>query len=214
MARFAALETELFAEIDAMSGRAGSEMLARFAAEKRDEVIRAAAPHEPQVAHYVDGKAGAALATVQPHGTIRFEFNYLDEVAKFIFETLVARSPYRGKQTGAKPPTHYRDEHRMFLDGLEIAAIPEPIPPGAELVFANMQPYSRKIERGFSAQAPSGVYEAVARLARSRFGNTADITFTYRDFPGQGPMGPSYRKGTKSGRAADDRFPAILVRSR
>lgn len=214
MARFAVVEREIFAEIDALSGKAGSELLAQFAAEKRDEVIRAAAPHEPDVTHYVDGTVGAPLATVQPHGTIRFEFSYLDEVAKFIFETLVARSPYRDKRPGAQPSTHYRDEHRMFLDGQEIDALPEPILPTSELVFVNLQPYTRKLERGMSAQAPSGIYEAVARLARRRFGNTASIEFTYREFPGQGPMGPSYRKGTRSGRAADDRFPVIVVRNR
>ena len=48
----------------------------------------------------------------------------------------------------------------------------------------NAQPYARKIERGQSDQAPDGVYEGVATLAKRRFGNVAFVGFGYRSFPG------------------------------
>ncbi len=54
------------------------------------------------------------------------------------------------------------------------------IPEASEYAFLNTQPYSRKIERGESPQAPEGVFQVVATLAQSRFGNIAKITFSYR----------------------------------
>ena len=37
---------------------------------------------------------------------------------------------------------------------------------------------------GESRKAPDGVYQAVAALARQRFGVSADISFTYLNVPG------------------------------
>jgi len=73
-------------------------------------------------------------------------------------------------------------------------------PPAQEYVFVNTTPYARKIEGNkgrppSSPQAPDGVYQAVATLAR-KFSNVAKVTFSYRTVAG------------------GERNPAIIVRLR
>jgi hypothetical protein len=72
-----------------------------------------------------------------------------------------------------------------------------------EWVFVSVAPYARRIERGWSRQAPDGVYQAVAALARRRFGSLAMVQFTYR-----GVSGLSFPKRRS---AADMRPPAIVI---
>ena len=219
MAAFEIVEREILARIDAFQGPEASRALATLAAKKRDEVIAADAPGHPQVATYVDGREGAALENVKPvGGVIRFEFSRVDAVAHFIFQTLIMRSPYRPKRPGARPPTHYRDEHLIFIDGREVEKLPERIGSFAEIVFVNIQPYARKIEGGprsrfrtrltdrrpgQSWQAPNGVYEATAALARRQYGNIAGIGFEYRAVIGGAMIHPlSGASHARSGAAA------------
>lgn len=214
MAALEGVIRDVVADLRGMVTTEASATLARIAAEGRDGVLAAALPAHPTVETWVDGVKGAALAGVKPDGIVRFEFNYLGEIARFVLDTLRQRSPYRDKKPGAKPPTHYRDVHAIFLDGNEIADVPTEIPGDAELVFANLQPYARKIERGLSWQAKDGVYEIVAGIAKRRFGNTAMVRFTYREFPGAGPGGPYARHPRPSRRSLDDRFPCIVITAR
>ena len=161
------------------------------------------------------------------HGVARFEFGYLDEIVAGVLAMLVSKSPYRAKKPGADVKTHYRDEHLVFINGVEVTEIPDTLPPNAVVVLVNLQPYSRKIEAGFSAQAPSGVYEQVARMARRQWGNTADISFGYDNFPGAGwkagtrtvrkTIGNIVRgqvgKRTTSDHKSNDRFPTITIQA-
>lgn len=130
---------------------------------------------------YVDGREGAPLESVKPvGGTILAEFDLLEDSLRWIGQQLVLHSPVR---TGK-----YANSHILFLDGEEMNPN-DPIPPTfGEIVFLNTQPYARKIERGLSDQAPDGVYEAVAALAKRRFGNIVNIRFTYRAFSEGGIM--------------------------
>jgi hypothetical protein len=160
---------------DAVSPRARSKYLADFAGQKFAEAQRQNAqalgrvpPHET----YVDGRRNAPLNSVRPDGTIIFEFELLEEVFAWIGEQLIKHSPVRSGR--------YRSSHAFIVDSVVID-------PGAplplnfnEAVFVNVQPYARKIERGLSAQAPDGVFQVVAVLAASRFGNVAKIRFGYR----------------------------------
>lgn len=126
-------------------------------------------PHET----YVDRVLNAPLESVNPdRGLIVFEFELVQEVFAWIGEQLVQHSPVL---TG-----RYSQSHVFTADGVEIEP-GAPVPPAQEYIFVNVQPYARKIEppRAQSDQAPAGVYQAVALLARRRFGNVAKIRFTY-----------------------------------
>ncbi|SHF02493.1 hypothetical protein SAMN02745157_1464 [Kaistia soli DSM 19436] len=158
---------------DLLSPEAQSAAFAGFARTHLAEAerVNAAAlgfvpPHE----QYVDGRRGAVLETVRPDGVIIFEFELLPDIFAWIGKALVEASP---RKTGK-----YSESHLFLADGVVV-------PPGAaapqasEYVFVNSQPYARKIDRGLSNQAPDGVYQAVAVLARQRFGNIAMISFGY-----------------------------------
>jgi hypothetical protein len=173
--------------------KARSAMLAEFAAETIEEakaqnkqVLGVVPPYEV----YVDGREGAPLASVKPDGVIRAEFELINEALTWIYQQLEKHSP---RLTG-----QYASSHVLFADGTE-TSVTNPAP-AQEYVFINTTPYARKIEgtKGrppSSPQAPDGVYQAVATLAR-KFSNVAKITFSYRTV------------------ADGERNPAIIVRLR
>ena len=174
-------------------------MLAAFAADAIEDakqqnkrVLGVVPPYEV----YVDGREGAPLTSVQPNGTIRAEFQLVNEVLAWINTQLQMHSPVL---TG-----RYAKSHELFADGIDTEN-PNMAPPAEEYVFLNIQPYARKIERGLSPQAPDGVYQAVATLAQRRFGNVAKITFSYRTAFGGAII------GGKAGDRSELRNPAIIV---
>lgn len=182
-------DLELFQSLD-LGPKARSAMLAAFAAETIEEAkaqnkqaLGAVPPYEV----FVDGREGAPLTSVKPDGTIRAEFQLVNEALAWISTQLQMHSPVL---TG-----RFAKSHELFADGVDTEN-PNVAPPAEEYVFINTQPYARKIERGMSPQAPDGVYQAVATLAQRRFGNVAKITFSYRTVAG------------------GERNPAIIVRLR
>ena len=206
----AAIFQRLQARIDGLGDSAVKQFI-DFATEKRDEVL--AEGRATSVTTYVNGREGAALETATVPGVIRFEFGYLDYVVDSIWQLLVQQSPYRAKRDGANPPTHYRDEHLLMINGQEVTSPPQELGRNAEIAFVNIQPYARKIEKGFSGQAPNGVYQQVARLAHARFGNLVSVTYSWLQITGAGPSGPASRHRTQRQKAQDDNFPAIIIKS-
>jgi len=205
-------DLELFQSVD-LGPKTRSAMLAAFAAETIEEakaqnkqVLGVVPPYEV----YVDGQEGAPLTSVKPDGTIRAEFQLVNEALAWISTQLQLHSPVL---TG-----RYAKSHELFADGVDTEN-PNVAPPAEEYVFINTQPYARKIEgsRGLggvvhrapsSPQAPDGVYQAVATLAQRRFGNVAKITFSYRTAIG------GVFVGGPAGDRARERNPAIIVRLR
>lgn len=212
MSTFAEAEREILVSVENLTGQQASAAIAALAAEKRDEVI--VRDHPSNVTTYVDGREGAPLISVKANGLIRFEFSYLDEIVRTILDMLVSASPFAAKRPGANPPTHYKEEHAIFIDGAEVMALPTRIPPNSEIVITNLQPYARKVEKGFgpSLKSAHGVYQAVANLAARRYGNMAKIIYTWRQFPGQGPGGPKTRHGGVLTHEQDDNFPSIVIK--
>jgi hypothetical protein len=157
-----------------LSPQARSAKLAEFAKEslvqaeqQNERVLGHVPPHET----FVDGSPGRSVDAVAPDGTIVFEFELLADLFAWVHDQLVTHSPVLSGR--------YSKSHLFYADGAEVD-ITGQIPPASEYVFVNVQPYARKIERGQSPAAPEGVYEAVAALARQRFGNVARIRFGYR----------------------------------
>lgn len=190
-----------------MSPKARSKAIADFARVRLVEALDAnknATGGDTPYDQFVDGRAGAALETVNPdRGRIVFEFELINEVLMWIMATLIERSPRRSGR--------YRDSHVFFADGSQ-AAIAAP-PAAEEYSFANLQPYSRKLEiaktksgRDFLVSVPNRIYERTAKDARARFGNVAKIGFTYRGYAGGGVV------GGRAGNKAKLRYPTITVR--
>jgi hypothetical protein len=212
-------------QIEQIKGKFSREQLpritARVAREKLAEQLAVApAPYRT----FVDGIEGAALESVRPGGIILFRFARIGPVIDWIWNEILSLSPVL---TG-----RYRDSHRFYVNGEERDAEAEgqlvDIPPGAEIVIADLQPYARKIEGGgpgkrgaarppLSPQAPNGVYEITAKEARRRFPD-ADINFTYRGVLEGGLIGADVIKGgSKAGaklhNVAALRYPAIEIRN-
>lgn len=157
-----------------LSPKARSERLAEFAKQelgaaeaKNQRALGYVPPHET----FVDGRQGAPVETVRPDGTVIFEFSLIETALAVIAEMLIIASPVLTGQ--------FRSSIALFADGDEVE--PGKTPPNAsEYSFVPSTPYSRKIERGLSNQAPDGVFQVTATLASRRFGNIARIRFGYR----------------------------------
>jgi hypothetical protein len=161
----------------------------KIVADKAREILanaqaanRAVLGETPAHKQIVDGKVGAALESVNVNGGhITFEFSLARPMLEWIMTTLHKNSPLK---TG-----RYRDSIIILADGVEIDA--ETIASSqiaAEYVFISTVPYARKIERGLSKQAPEGVFEVTADMAKRRFGNIANIRYTMRGITGGGTM--------------------------
>lgn len=185
------------------STAARSARLADFAREQLADaqaVNRSALGFVPPHVTVVDGLAGASEDRVRPDGVIVYSFELLGDLFGWILGQLRAHAPVR---SGA-----FRDSLQLFADGVLVDPGAGEIPPAKEYVFLSPLPYARKIEgsgaRGpESRQAPDGVFEAVAALAAQRFGNQAQIRFSFR-----APLGDRLISG-KPGN--DLRVPAIVV---
>jgi hypothetical protein len=189
-----------------------SKALAAFAREQFDQADRqntAALGSQARHETYVDGRLGAPLETVRPDGSVLFEWQLLGDLFEWIEAQLILNAPVK---TG-----RFSKSFVFFADGVE--AKPTRPPQATEFVFLSSAPYAGKIERGLSRQAPDGVFEVIAVLARRRFGNLAQIKFSYRS-PLLSYVGLGGRKGGKTaGRAKrsahnierNSRTPAIVI---
>lgn len=199
-----------------LSPEARSKLFAEFAA---DEIADTKAHNaaiigrEPKVTVTVDGRQGAPLSSVKPEGVIIADFHLAMDVLDWINSQLQRHSPVK---TG-----RYVRSNELFADSTHVEN-PNKAPAAEEYVFINVQPYARKIERGLSSKAPDGVFQAVATLARARFGNIARISFAYRaplmgavhDWAGtKSALAHAARHGRRSDVAEWlRRQPAIIVR--
>jgi len=125
---------------------------------------------------FVDGSRGAALERVRPGGVIVAEFQLIDDVLRFIGEELLKHSP---SVTG-----HYKSSHVLFADGGVVDWNLPQVGLATEYTFINTVPYARKIERGLSPQAKTGVYQVVASMAKQKFGRIGKIEFNFRTLGG------------------------------
>lgn len=193
------IDRDIAVMLSDLSTKGQSAALAQFGRESIDEARRTNRKiigRDPRYTVAVDGRQNATLESVRPDGVIFAEFELFDEVLAWIGDQLERHSPRKSGR--------YAKSHTIFADGIEIA-IGGKIPDAAEYVFINVQPYARKIERGQSSQAPDGVYQVVATLARRRFGNIAKVGFAYRTAISGQIIGG--RVGNKS----EQRNPAIVV---
>ena len=184
---------------------------ARGAIEEADQANQHILGRIPPRKTFVDGREGSSLESINPdRGTIVAEWELMTDVLRWIAATLEERSPVLSG--------NYKRNHILFADG-------QPVPRGAQIPeadeyrFSNLVPYARRIEigktkagRAFVVQVPNRIYERTAQDAKARFGNMAEIFFTYRGVVGGGQV-----KAGTAGRAhnkSDVRFPTIYLRAR
>jgi hypothetical protein len=166
---------------------------------------------------FVDGREGAPLESVKPGGNILFKFGALGRVLDWIYEQLLEHSPV-GPDT--PPHLHYIEDHELYIDGervnVTVGSIAD-VPIGGVAMIVNGRDYARRLEHGWSAQAPAGVYEITA-LAAARLFPEAKITFQYVSLAELAAT--SVRQSTRRvlharhAQHANYRYPSITVTAR
>lgn len=179
------IERDIWLELDeSLSESAKATMLqdgAREALLQGETINRTALGYVPTHDTFVDGMKGASLTSAKSTSTVVFEFHLLVEVIQYVDAMLLLNSPI-----GERPKRdalRYSRNHVWFADDVVFDDPAHP-PPAEQYAVLNAVPYARKIERGLSPQAPEGVYEGTATLAKRKFGQVAYIGFSYRSFPG------------------------------
>jgi hypothetical protein len=191
-------EVMLKEDLSPQARSAALASIARAGLAEAQETNRKALGRVPPHETVVDSRRGGDIDAVKPDGVIVFEFELLDDLFGWIDLQLIKHAPVL---TGK-----FRRSFVLFADGVEID--PDgPLPQAREFSYVNVQPYARKIERGHSSQAPNGVFQVVAALANTRFGNMANIRFSYRT-----PIA-SKAGSAKARRKSDtaNRQPAIVI---
>ncbi|WP_279483411.1 hypothetical protein [Aureimonas sp. SK2] len=165
-----------------LSPRVRSQRLAAYALDKITEAKQINGGGSGQLAPHrqiVDGREGAPLISVKPDGVIVARFDLLNDVLVWIGAELRRNSPVLSGR--------FSQSHVMYVDG-EPHDPKTPIPDGQLYTFVNVQPYARRIEKGWSKKVPDGLYEGVAAVAGHRFGNVAKVTFGWQALQGAVPL--------------------------
>jgi hypothetical protein len=189
------------------------EFLVRFARENTARIVneqQARAGVKPGVDMYANQKGNSNLQSVVLPGPIISDFQYLGEIILVTLGALRAASPVR---SGA-----YRDGHQIFINGAPVATLPNPLPPGSEIMISNTVPYARRIEigktaagRAFVIQVPNRIYERVAKnIIGKRYGNIAKISFGYVTLGSSGIRRQQLSSHYRTGKAAGKRGGGVL----
>lgn len=193
-----------------MGPQARADILAQHAREILQETdARNAAALGQDIPHQtiVDGAKTESLEGVHPDGVIVRTYDVMPIMLMQIGSMLWKHSPYR---TG-----EYRRSHRLLADGSEIAEVREgwqlpSLPSSArEFIFVPIVRYARPLEKGWSKQAPDGVYHVVAVMAKQAFGRFAKISFDYREIVGTAESKVERRQ--RPGKPRDLRQPVIVI---
>jgi len=122
------------------------------------------------------GVATLPLGRVRLTSTVVADFSWQQEIVDWVWAEVVRASPVKSGR--------YRESLRIYADGVEHTAPPADAA-AEEWVITVTTAYARKIE-GYgkkrppaSRNAPKGVFQVVAELAKRRFDNLAAIKFTY-----------------------------------
>jgi hypothetical protein len=156
-------------------------------ARRENEKIVAAPPRPLRVVRHVDGVKDAPEEAVKPGGVIVYDYERIDLVALYALDVLRQLSPV---DTG-----DYVRSHVLMLNGVVVGS-PDSSradlrvadlanwQPGDRITISNLMPYTRKIEIGKQGYRKNGhVYEKAALAVNRRFGNIAQVYFTYEKAP-------------------------------
>lgn len=206
MARYLPFSKQIQIAMQATAA-ATQKMIVDTAKREHDKVM-STDPRPGIFTREVDGRLGAPLESVRPHGVVHFRYPRFDGVVEFALETLRRFSPV--DRSKYKNEIVYRDSHFVFLNGREVdvETLAKLWKPGDEIAIGNSVPYARKIEVGamtFKTGNEGKVYARAERIIKARYSKLVSIRFTYR-----GIASGTGRGGNRVDR--DTRQPVLLIR--
>lgn len=180
---------------------AEAEVQRLFVAEIHQQLDRVYAESSPGGhTQWMDGRKGAAIETVKADGVAHFEFRYIPEVIAFAGEVLFVNSPV--DEHPKADNIVFRVERLVFVNGVYDDVLISGAdaddfknllahPRGAEFTITDDEPYAGRLERGFSKQAPNGVYSIACDTVRRRYGELVTVEFRWRKIAGAAGFAPS-----------------------
>lgn len=151
--------------------------------------------HRPGFTTIVDG-GPAPLSAMRSGSVVVHRFTIQGAVVDDIIQEFMKLAPYKAG--------NYRDSIVLIMNGAVVEP-PVEVGPDDDVIVSNTAAYARRIERGWSDQAPDGVFETIHAILHKRHGNAVSMGFTYVGLSGGGLA--SRMDENKS----EYRYPAIIV---
>lgn len=222
--KFDALDSlKILGDLGFLTGAEKSAALASFATVEiaaADAINASAMGRKVPYTTFVDGSESRNFAAVRPDGTIVAEWELGVELVRWIYDALQNKAPVLKGD--------YKKSITIFADESAVSS-PEACSGAEQVVIMSTVPYARKLEgvsgkKHMSSQAPDGVFQVIAAMAKKRFGNQAKISYTFRNLDGMTSTleGWATRRRAKIARKIgrvkaqrqfnkDTRNPAILI---
>lgn len=134
----------------------------------------------------VDGRRDASEETVKADGQIVYLFDVVSPGARQVLLALKELAP---EDTGK-----FKRGMTILVNGREAPL--ETAPAGATITLVDREPYSRRIEQGWSLQAPDGVFEVTAKTLRRRLPELT-VVFNYITLSGAAKRTPAIIMASK-----------------
>lgn len=187
MARLQSFRAQVDLAKTSLTGEFRRKALIQAAREAHAEaaaINRRAIGRDVESVTIVDGRRDAPVEGVKAGGTVVHLFAVHKAAIDFAAETLSRLSPW---DTGL-----YENSHIMLINGEEVDWTSD-VGVDDVVTMVNLLPYARKLEQGWSDQAPDGIYEVTSEIVRARFGNIVTVRFSYGYFVGReaGPYRPT-----------------------
>ncbi len=209
MARFDTFDRQIsLATADIAPDRISAE-LAKFARQQLAEAIQSGAA-TPVYDLFVNGRRGVSEESVQAPGPILYEFSWWRVVVRYALDALAKHSP---RQSG-----RYASSFLVIVGGKVVANF-EDVPPSAEVIITNAQPYVRKVQVGaMQMSVPARMFDKAKTDLVRRYGTQAfSFQTQFLDLgAGLHPLIP-YRLKRNQGRRKDRQagmpitYPAIVM---
>lgn len=211
------VQVEAFKRTIQESHAAAMERAARATFRDAQTRNKAELGFEPPHQWFVDGRASDNLRGVKRGGRIECRFDVagglLEKAVDLAIAEFMRLAPV-GSPPEDKHPGLYRRSLRMMVNGAQRDASRERsgvvrLKRGDVVTLTNLLPYARRLERGWSRQAPNGILEKVAMIVRRRYGSLLNVRFSWAAYSiGGGAVAASRRSRRAS------QYPTITMSMR
>jgi hypothetical protein len=104
----------------------------------------------------------------------------IGNVGMMVLQRLIEKSPIGP----AKKGTHYWECHILLVNGREWKPADGQMKVTDTMQIVNTKVYARRLEQGWSMEAPSGIYKPTYSWAKQRFGDSFTIRYGFRPLGG------------------------------